>query len=41
MYLIMKHIVISVLYLDSTLQTLLTSSDTEAFLDAKPHSARG
>lgn len=41
MYLIMKHIVILVWYLDSTLQTLLTSSDKKAFLNAKPDSPRG
>lgn len=41
MYLIMKHIVILVWYLDSTPQTLLTSSNKEAFLNAKPDSPRG
>lgn len=39
--LIKKHLVISLLYLDSALQTLLTSSDKEACLNAKPDSPRG
>lgn len=39
--LIKKHIVISLLYLDSALQTLFTSSDKEACLNAKPDSPRG
>lgn len=40
MHLIMTHIVISVLDLDSTLQTLLTSFNMKTFLNVRPNGLR-